>query len=135
MTLISLDGIKYPLALRWIQAHGFAGLTPWRLIEVDHAQGLRAEFRRETDTDFHKIKDLLPFAVRQDMDDVAGFIIENGVVQDEVIVAHLTWHGKAEVKGYPSIHRYSSLWSWLKDCIDDTAEWCNEEDLEDLNIE
>ncbi len=126
MPLVELDGVAYPLELRWVEANGFKGFVPWHLIDENQARGLRAELQRETATDFHTVKDLLPFAARQDRDDVAGFVVEAGSVTDRVATVHLTWSGGPEVRGYPSIHVFDTFWEWLHSCIDDTASWCDE---------
>jgi hypothetical protein len=119
-----------PLALRWLRAHGLRGLTPWHFIDPsEEVAGLRAEYRVEVGGGSQPERDFLPFARRQDQDDVAGFVIEQGTVVNKVISVHLTWSGRAESGGFPSIDRYSDIWEWLKEAIDETARWCSEEDL------
>jgi hypothetical protein len=133
--LTSLDGITYPVELRWLQANGFTGFRPWYIVSEDWARSIRQEFRNETETDFHEIRDILPFAARQDMDDVAGFVIENGVVIAKVVTVHLTYRRNGpEIKGYPEMLIHDSFWSWMKTCIDDTADRCDDEELADLLV-
>lgn len=127
-----LDELTYPVELRWLQAHGLTGLTPWHFITEDGARGLRAEFRREATAPHHQIRDFLPFASRQDCDDVAGFVVVDGVATSQVIEVHLTWRGSVEAAGFPSLVVYDSLWAWLKSAIDHTRDWCNEEELSSL---
>ena len=121
-----------PLELRWLRAHGLHFLTPWHFLEVDRpegAAGFRNEFQKETMEGSVPERDFLPFAKRQDQDDVAGLVVEDGAVTSKVIVAHLTWTGRPERPGYPTIERFPNLWAWLKQVVDDTAEWCSEEDM------
>jgi hypothetical protein len=114
-----------------LQAHGITELTPWHIITADHARGLRIEFQKETATAFHSIRDILPFAARQENDDIVGYVVVDGVVTTQVIGTHPTWRGAPEVEGFPGVWRYESFWDWLKAVIDDTAEWCSEEELTD----
>jgi len=131
--LNSLDGLQYPLELRWVQAHGFIGLMPWWLLTEDRARVLRTEFQKETSTDYHQIHDILPFAYRQDQDDIAGFPVENDTVANKIVVVHLTWRQGPEMRGFPSITLYDSFWAWLKEeVITETSDWCSEEDLQEL---
>jgi hypothetical protein len=119
-----------PLPLRWLRAHGLRGLTPWHFIErPEDAAALRREYLLEVAGGSQPERDMLPFARRQDKDDVAGFVIENGTVTGKVISAHLTWKGGPEMTGRPHVERYGDLWEWMKAAIDETATWCCEEDL------
>ncbi len=124
---------KTPLPVRWLQAHGLKSLTPWHLLEGDQSSsGFRREYILEASEGSVPERDMLLFAHRQDCDDVAGFVVEDGKIRDDVIVAHLTYRGGPEVPGYPSVERFASFWEWLKSAIDDTAEWCDEESLADV---
>jgi hypothetical protein len=119
-----------PLALRWLRAHGLRGLTPWHFIDrSEDVSSLRVEYRAEVADGSQPEKDFLPFARRQDQDDVAGFVIEQGTASTRVISVHLTWSGRAEESGFPRIDRYTDLWEWMKAVIDETATWCSEEDM------
>ena len=123
---------RLPLPLRWLRAHGLRGLTPWHFIDSsDQSAGLRAQFRREMRGGSQPEQDFLPFAERQDCDDVAGFVVENGEILNAVIVVHLTWApaGAKLPTGVPTIHRYQNLWEWLKMAIDESSLRCSEEDM------
>ena len=128
-----LNELAYPVEFRWLIAHGFKGLTPWHFIDAKRAESLRCEFQKETGSPNHKIQDILPFASRQDRDDIAGFLIKNGVVTTCVIEVHLTWKGSPETIGYPTIDLYDSIWVWLKTVLDETALWCSEQEFLDLS--
>lgn len=56
-----------PIEYRWLKAHNFNVLTPWCFIEPDDSDGIRSEYQKETG------QDIIPFARRQDQDDIAGF--------------------------------------------------------------
>ena len=120
--------MKLPIEYRWLKAHKFVGLLPWWFMDVPGQEGLILEYKKETGDDFY------PFARRQDCDDVAGFKVVNGNIQSEVISVHLTWSGKKEVAGFPSIAEYKNIFSWLQEeVLVETEYWISEEDIEDLS--
>jgi hypothetical protein len=122
--------MKLPIEYRWLKAHNFNGFLPWWFIDNPGQEGLRVEYQKETGEDFY------PFARRQDCDDVAGFKIENGEIQKEVVSVHLTWVGKREAEGFPAKVVYKDIFSWLaREVISETADWVTEEDLADLEEE
>lgn len=120
--------VQIPLAYRWLKAHGFKGFIPWHLIDMPGTPALRKEFQLETgDLDFY------PFARRQDRDDVAGFEVIQGQIQEAVISVHLTWVGHKEREGFPSFSRYKDLFEWFQqEILPDTQEWMCEEELQEL---
>ncbi|RYZ01377.1 MAG: hypothetical protein EOO73_35730 [Myxococcales bacterium] len=103
------------------------------MIENDEmSAGFRREYVLEVSGGSLPERDMLPFAHRQDCDDVAGFVVDNGEVREAVIEIHLTYRGGPEIPGYPQAKRFASFWEWLKSAIDDSADWCGEEELADL---
>ncbi|QNF33296.1 hypothetical protein HUW51_11360 [Adhaeribacter swui] len=119
--------MKLPLEYRWLKAHDFKLFTPWCLIDPMDSDGLRQEYKSETG------KDILPFARRQDNDDLAGFEIIDSVVQSKVITVHLPWTGKREREGWPRTKNSTDLLNCLNEvAIPDTRDWMTEEELEDL---
>ena len=106
--LESLDGLKYPVEVRWLHAYGITELTPWHIITADHARGLLIEFQKETATAFHTIRDILPFAARLECDDNVGYVVVDGVVSTQVVGAHPTWRGAPEVRASHSSALLSS---------------------------
>jgi hypothetical protein len=124
---------QLPLPLRWLRAHGLRGLTPWHFIDApEELASLRAEYRKDVGRGSQPERDFLPFARRQDQDEVAGFVVERGTVTSKVISVHLTWTGRAEPSGSPTIDRHQDIWEWLKAAIDETAIWCSEGDMPPL---
>jgi len=131
--MADLRDTSIPLPLRWILAHRVTSLTPWHFLDdPERIDGLRAQYRREVSTGSQPITDCLPFARRQDCDDVAAFVVVDGVVTAEVIDVHLTWAPGPERPGYPSLDRYPDFWAWLKSAIDASADFSSELDLDDI---
>lgn len=124
---------KLPLPYRWLRAHGVAMLRPWYFLDAARdatvIEGLRREFRLEVDGAL----DLVPFARRQDMDTIAGFVVEDGAVTNRVCTVHLTWIGKPERPGWPARNTEASFQDWLRNVmLSDSFDWMNEEDLADI---
>ena len=127
--LVALDGLSYPLDYRWIRAHGLWGFMPWHFCDdPERAKAFRREFCRETASGSLPVTDLLPFAYRQDCDDIAGFVVADSVVTRQVIEVHLTWK-HPEVQSYPSNTLFDSIWQWLPTVLLETEDWCTEEEL------
>jgi hypothetical protein len=119
--------MELPIEYRWLKAHDFNILTPWYLIEPDESSGIRKEYQAETGLD------IIPFARRQDRDDIAGFKITEGEVQKAVMTVHLTWSSKLERKGFPSTRESSDLFDWIKVImLPESQEWMTEDELEDI---
>ena len=102
----------------WFIKQNILVLYPWSILTSENEEdfeGIRAEFRKETAVPNNSpVKDFLPFAVHQCVDDYAGFVIENEKVTEKVIVVHLTWRGDVELDSYPNITCYDSIWQWLE---------------------
>ena len=119
--------MNLPLEYRWLKAHKFEGLTPWYLVDPMDSNGVRKEYQLETG------KDILPFARRQDNDDIAGFEVVNDQPTSKILTVHLTWSSKLERKGYPITKASKNIFSWISDTvIPATQEWMSEEDLLDI---
>lgn len=119
--------MNLPLEYRWLIAHDFRGFTPWYVIDPEDSQDLRKEYQLETG------KDMIPFARRQDRDDIAGFEILDSKVQSKVLTVHLTWKGNLEIDGLPSTKEAKDVIEWIKETVfPATREWITEGELEDL---
>lgn len=119
--------MKLSLEYRWIKAHNFEGFTPWHMVEPEKSEGIRKAYQLETG------KDILPFARRQDNDDIAGFEFLDGSPTSKVLTVHLTWSSKNQPNGYPITKASKNIFDWIKHVvIPATEEWMSEEDLEDL---
>ncbi|ELP33362.1 hypothetical protein [Rhodopirellula baltica] len=131
--MADLRDSSIPLPLRWILAHGITSLTPWYFLDdAERIEGLRNQYRREVSGGSQPISDCLPFARRQDNDDVAAFAIVDNVVTAEVIDVHLTWATDPERPGFPRLERYPDFWTWFKSAVDASADWATEDDLDDV---
>jgi hypothetical protein len=124
-----LRDISIPLPLRWLIAHGITSLTPWHfLADRDRVAALRAEYCAETADG----RDCLPFAVRQDCDDVAAFVVSNGRITDTVVDVHLTYSRGPAMEVFPHEQTYKTFWAWLKSAVDDSADFAMELDLDEI---
>ncbi|MFN7133097.1 MAG: hypothetical protein ACK4N5_13545 [Myxococcales bacterium] len=133
--LTAPGGVALPLPYRWTMALGMTRLPPWHFLgTARQAQALRKEFLLEiAPPNRCPIKDWMPFARREDTDDVAGFVLEKGKPSGAVAVVHLTWRGAAEQPGWPSLERYEDFWAWLrKDALESTRQWASEPALKEL---
>ena len=125
-----------PLLYRWLLAHGFKSLTPWHFMDQDAHKSHIESRRREYSIEVGGERDIWPFAERQDMDTIAGFVVENGKITDDVITVHLTWSRKKELPGWPSETAATPFQTWLAEIlVADAAEWMSEEDLVDIQNE
>lgn len=121
--------MELPIEYRWLKAHDFNLLTPWYFIAPEDSDEFRKEYKKETG------KDILPFARRQDNDDLAGFEVLNSTVRSKVITVHLTWSGKRENLAFPRTKESKDLLEWISVVvIPETKEWMTEEELKDLEI-
>ena len=76
---VELAAIKndLPLSYRWFRANGLKRLVPWHFADdSEFIDSWRKEYLREVDGS----SDLIPFAFRQDMDTMAGFIVVDDIV-------------------------------------------------------
>jgi len=119
--------MKLPIQYRWLKAHNFKGFRPWSFVDPLNSESLRKEYQLETG------KDMIPFAVRQDNDDIAGFETIDNKIQNKVLTVHLTWSSKLEREGYPSIIESVNVFEWLQNVvIPETMEWIDEDELDDM---
>lgn len=119
--------MELPIEYRWLKAHNFNILTPWYFIEPEDSTAIRTEYQKETG------KDIIPFARRQDRDDIAGFKIIKGEMQSAVLTVHLTWTSRLESNGFPRTMESSDMIEWIKNImLPDSQEWITEEDLNEI---
>jgi len=129
MLLPGPSGEPLPFAYRWAVANGLTSFTPWHLLtSPDEAAALRRQFVRE----FSPGTDCWPIARRQDMDEMAGFLLTDGRVEERVVSVHLTWGAQM----YPLSEQavYADFWAWLTREVSPTmAGWgAGEVDVEEL---
>ncbi len=70
---------------------------------------------------------IAPIAARQDCDDVMfaeKWADGSGFKFGRCFVVHLTWSGRPEPEGYPSVAEYPDFDTWVDQCYEpDRAEW------------
>lgn len=126
------NGQPLPIGYRWVRVHGLWGLRPWAFVDdPDEAQRLRGEFVREVAApNTCPVRDLLPFAVRKDRDELAGFVVEGGRLTEEVALVHLSWRARAEAKRDLLVRRFPGFWEFAREALlEDARDWANEEAL------
>lgn len=101
--------LEYPQELLQLLVDNRIHMTPWHLLEAEFAiSGIKAlaeSYNRQ----------LVPFAFRQDNDDLACFEMSFGC---EVIIIH-----NHASKGWEDEIRYSNIFEWLKSVELDMADW------------
>ena len=130
----------FPLAYRWFLIKGLSDWQPWYFIDTPETverepqfldnQNFARAFRTETGADF----DVYLFARRQDMDDFAFFVVQNGRIEDRVVRIHLSFSNRFELR---DPLRYSdpkfTFIEWVREeVISDVSDWMSEEDLPGL---
>lgn len=106
MILTGPDDQPLPFGYRWAVVNGLTSFTPWHILDSrEQIEALSREFILETGLQ------CWAFASRQDMDDVAAFVVDRGVLQDAVVSAHLSWAGSPDA--FVRVGRYASFWEWL----------------------
>lgn len=123
-SLTEPDGQLMPLAFRWFVVHGSIWFKPWYFdYDVSPGRNVRRAFRIESGGK----RDLIPFAFRQDNDDMAGFEVVEGKVTDRVIAFHPSWTERANP--YLIDGEFEDLWEFMRQTVvEDMKWWANEED-------
>ena len=98
-----------PAGYDWLLARGLVGyepfsqLQPWRYLPPEHSFWASNRWPGVTN------KRLLAFAKRQDCDDLACFVVDDGgVVQGVALI-----HGWTE-NGFDFCEEFANFWTWLK---------------------
>lgn len=99
------EGFRYPHAFLRTVERGLLDLEPWRILVGDPLStrhtGLRTRYPTRT---------LVPFAQRQDNDDVACFDLDTGMVVIVHDFASPGWEGRAA---------FDDFYGWLRHAIND----------------
>lgn len=103
------EGFEYPTEFLRIVGLGLTRLEPWWIVEggllEDRYRGLKSRYPKRT---------LVPFAVRQDRDDVACFDLDS---KDVVVIHDFTdagWERRTNFAGFND---------WLRQAIDDLIDF------------
>ena len=130
--LTAPNGEPFPIGYRWLRAHGLVGLRPWMFVDSPaEAHELRGEFVCEVaPPNLCPVRDLLPFAVRKDRDELAGFVVESGQLTQEVALVHLSLKGRPERNRELLLRRFADVWEFVREAmLEDARDWANEETL------
>src|SRR5215831_19344452 len=97
--------LAYPEGLHRIAQQGLASLTPWHLMDraaaIQRLQGLRVRYTAK----------YVPFARRQDNDDIACF---DPARPGNVILVH-----DFSSEGYERRRDFDSFWDWFRAAVED----------------
>jgi len=101
--------VKLPDALERIVAQNLTDLTPWHVLPRDKAltrlQGMRQRYSRK----------YVPFAYRQDNDDVACI---DAAKPEEIVIVH-----DFASEGTERRQRFDSFWDWFRGAVEDMVEF------------
>lgn len=104
------DGFEYPLAFEKIVDLNLIDLDLWYLMSNEQVltriEGLKKRY---------PTRKLIPFARRDDNDDIACFEVEK---EDKVQIIH----NFASV-GYEQRHEYNNFWDWFKEAMEEMIEY------------
>lgn len=114
-------GYEPPAEYIWTATHGIIGfaefsqLEPWHLCFVEEILPLAKRWPT-----FRAQHEYLPFARRQDRDELACFKLRNGKLDGYCILSYelgppLHWE---------TLNEYQSFWEWLRSAIGDVEDWC-----------
>lgn len=109
---------KIPRGYHWLIERGlvgfeaFSALQPWHFLDRDSAFSVSKRWPKQKSVD-----ELFAFARRQDCDDLAAFLVQDGRVKGVGVL-----HGWT-ANGYELVETYATLWDWLKRVICDVEEW------------
>lgn len=101
--------LVYPEELVRLVSKGSTQLIPWRILEAEYALPEANRLKERYD------RDLVPFAYRQDTDDLACF--EQGSDERVKII-----HNHAS-KGWENEREHESFDGWLKTVKEQMSEW------------
>lgn len=124
---------EWPNALRWFLWQGLHSFTPWHFITDPQEFEFAANaFRRE---DVHD-REVFVFARRQDRDDFAGLLLQDGKFTDTVLYFHpvFSTSPSASPRTWNIVYEtFENVFDFVaQQVISDMKEWAEEEDARDL---
>lgn len=102
----NLYGFNYPESIKKAVELELTNICPWRIIDKCEAAPLLQGLKKR-----HPRKKYIPFAVRQDNDDIACFEADSG---EEVLIVH-----DFASSGWELRRKYRGFWDWFKAILDD----------------
>jgi hypothetical protein len=113
--------LSLPKGYYWLIEQSLVGFEPFTTLQPwYYVKNNEMFFVNEKWPEHQRSHLLIAFARRQDNDDIACFILSDGDI-DKVVLIH-GW----TATGYSEIKNYNSFWAWLKDVVDDIAEWVDD---------
>jgi hypothetical protein len=110
---IRVDEFIIPNAYFRVFELGLTNIAPWRFIEGDEFQVVYATLRVLYPDHY-----LIPFARRDDNDDLACFVASSPQHStNEVVIVHLF---ASEEYAFDGV--YSSFWDWFRNAVDEMIE-------------
>ncbi|AKU15664.1 hypothetical protein [Luteipulveratus mongoliensis] len=97
----------YPTGYIRVLESGLVDLEPWKILDAE-----QVEFHREGLALRYPARRLLPFANRQDMDDIACWDLERG--NQPVVIIH-----DYASPGWESRGEFADFYSWLREAVED----------------
>ena len=105
------DGFTYPAAFERVVDLGLTNLEPWHItLDVEFLRARVKGFRER-----YPYREIVPFAHRQDNDDVACWQVDR---PGEVLIIH-----DFASPGYELNEEFPSFEAWFKSAIDAMFEW------------
>ncbi|MCT2387964.1 hypothetical protein [Erwinia pyrifoliae] len=104
---------SYPVEFNRIIGQGLLDFDPWIILEND-----RLRTRYEGVKQRYPKRELIPFARREDNDDIACWEVNKG---GRVIIIH-DFSGE----GYENVKEFEDFWSWLRSALEATIEYDGE---------
>lgn len=118
---------NYPTPYLWFSKLNITKFIPWH-IEPQLSEKHFANKRFSIEA---KNREVITFASRQDMDTFAGFEIKNGIIQENVLVFHLSF-GSNNDEWNVVKKEHQNFFSFIKETVlPDMEEWITADDVED----
>lgn len=109
-SLAADNGLVLPSGYGTVLDLSLVNLKPWQILRDDDVVALYAGINR-----MYPARKVIPFARRNDNDDVACFVIEDNTQQrGQVIVIHTF-----ASEGYEVVARLKTFWTWFRSAVDE----------------
>jgi hypothetical protein len=118
----SLSELALPSGYQWLLDRALVGYEPFTQLQPWHYLPLQQTFWASDRWPGVTDKRLFVFAKRQDCDDLACFVVAADNTAQGVALIH-GWTGN----GYEISKEFSDFWAWLKQVVDDIADWVSVE--------
>ena len=123
--------MQIPNSLKWFLVQKSTSFTPWHL--ENEPRGLKNPFKSED----LEGREVYVFAYRQDCDDLAGFLLVDGIITEKVIHFHPSYTSNSDTQkasGWSIVNgEYEDIFEFFaKVVMPDMKEWAITEDADDL---